>query len=111
MDIRQKNVDNCQKNVNLSTEREFIHTMDNCLWHGQAMKCPPTVCQFVSLVVSGQNFSQDLDLSRKILTSLTDFLGPRELGNWGIGDLEQSVSQLVSQMLRCSGEIGELNAS
>ena len=69
-------MDNCQKNVNLSTEREFIHTMDNCLWHGQAMKCPLTVCLFVSLVVSDQNCPQDLDLSRKILTSLTDFLGP-----------------------------------
>ncbi len=65
-----------QKNVNLSTEREFIHTMDNCLWHGQAMKCPLTVYIFVSLIVSDQNCPRDLDLSRKILTSLTHFLGP-----------------------------------
>ena len=83
-------MDNCQKNVNLSTEREFIHTMDNCLWHGQAMKCPLTVCLFVSLVVSDQNCPRDLDLSRKILTSLTDFLGPCSppapgfVGAWGV---------------------------
>ena len=67
---------NCQKNVNLSTEREFINSMDNCLWHGQAMKCPLTVCLFVSIIVYDQNCPRDLDLSRKILTSLTDFLGP-----------------------------------
>ena len=42
-----------------------------------------------------------------------------DLGTWGLGDLDQSVSQLDVQMLRCSdvqmfrcsGEIGELNAS
>ena len=36
---------------NLSTEREFVHSMDKCKWHGKAMKCPLTVCLFVLRVV------------------------------------------------------------
>ena len=64
-------MDNCQKNGNLSTERVFVHSMDNCPWHGKAMKCLLTVCLFVLRIVSDQNCPQDLDLSRKILTSLT----------------------------------------
>ena len=60
----------------MSKEWTYVHSMANCPWHGQSIKCPLTVCLFILHVVSDQNFPQDLNLSRKNLTTLTGFPEP-----------------------------------